>query len=118
MTSEIHRVRTLLRYMDYGQLCKENVIPKTRLFTQVPRFGKVPMLAVKIGYWQFGLAMEKIIEAFIVDNTDPNDLKEAFEHSESNQDPSTSIGKWFKPEQFEPTRKLVKRFRNRGDVKF
>jgi endonuclease IV len=96
--------------MDYGQLGKEKIIPKERLFTKVPRFGKLPTLANKIGYWQFGLVMEKIIESFIVDNTPPNDMKEMFD--------ALGAGKSFKPEQFEPTRKLVKRFRNRDDVRF
>nr|QBK85979.1 MAG: AP (apurinic) endonuclease family 2 [Marseillevirus LCMAC101] len=96
--------------MNYGQLGKDKIIPKTRLFTKVPRFGKLPTIASKIGYCEFGLFMEKMIETFIIDDKSPDDMKEVFD--------MVGMGKWFKPDQFEPTQKLVKRFRNRNDIRF
>ena len=69
--TEMQRVRTLLRYMDYGQLGKENIIPKERLFTKVPRFGKLPKLASRVGYWQLMVqnGKELKIELVIINGT-------------------------------------------------
>ncbi len=113
MTKEMHRVRTLLRYMDYTQLGDEKIIPKERLFTtkSVPRFGKLPKMAGKVGYWQFGLLMESFIEGFIGGAT-PQQIKDILTGE------GHPMVKWFIPEEFEPTKKKMKRFRNRDDVRF
>ena len=62
-----HRVRTLTRYLEYGDLSKRKIIPKERMFTSktVPgRGGKTPCptLAKKLGASSYGLFMEKVIE--------------------------------------------------------
>ena len=111
MTNEIQRVRPILRYMNYGQLGKDKIIPKERLFTKIPRFGKLPKLAGKIGYCQFGSLMESFIESFIA-GMYPQQIKDILIGE------SHPIAKWFVPEEFEQTRKKMKRFRNRNDVRY
>lgn len=111
MTNKIHRVRSLLRYLNYGQLAKENIIPKERLFTKVPRFGKVPRLAGKIGYDKFGCLMETIIEGFINGKT-PQGIRDTMD---KDNDP---LANWFVPQEYELIKKMTKRFRNRDDVQY
>ena len=113
MTNEIHRVRTLLRNMNYGQLGDEKIIPKERLFTtkSVPRFGKLPKLASKVGYCHFGCLMESFIESFIA-GMYPQQVKDILIGE------GHPLAKWFIPEEFEPTMKKMRRFRNRDDVRY
>jgi len=111
MTDEIHHVRSLLRYLSYGQLANEKIIPKERLFTKVPRFGKIPKLAGKIGYAEFGLKMETFIEGFISGKT-PQDIRDEMDKE------SYPMARWFIPQEYELIRKKMKRFRNRNDVQY
>lgn len=67
MTYETHRVRSLLRYLNYGQLKKDKLIPATPMFTAktIPKVKPnkfTRKLAKSIGYSQYGLFMESIVE--------------------------------------------------------
>lgn len=59
----MHRVRTLIPYLDYTPLRKQKILPKQALFTKIPRGGKFPSIAAKMGYSKFGLYMETVIKA-------------------------------------------------------
>lgn len=65
-----HRVRTVIPYLDYGDLSKRKLIPKERMFTAktIPAKGgktPCPTLAKKIGASQYGLFVEKIVELLL-----------------------------------------------------
>ncbi len=66
---EIHRVRTLLRYIpNLGDLKKEGVLPKATLFPTFKRGGNIGnQMAKHIGYDIYGLFIEKVIELSVND---------------------------------------------------
>ena len=55
-----HRVRTLLRYLDYESVSKK-FFPKKKPFTGIKKGGTFPKIAKVIGYPQFGLMMEELM---------------------------------------------------------
>jgi endonuclease IV len=57
-----HRVRTLIPHLHYGDLRKENILPKKPLFTGIKRGGKFPNSARKIGYPEFGMFLDRFIQ--------------------------------------------------------
>ena len=57
-----HRIRTLIPYLNLSQLRKAKLIPKTVTFSGIKIGGNFPALAAKLGYSEYGLLMEKIIE--------------------------------------------------------
>jgi endonuclease IV len=61
--ADVHRVRTLLRYMSYGKLREDGILPEKPFFTRkdIPTGGKTPKLARKIGYPSYGLFVEGLI---------------------------------------------------------
>lgn len=67
-TSEYYRVRSLIRYFEFGKLKKEKILPSESFFTNVKKetvFGKI---SEQLGYSEFGLIMEKWVE-YIIRNT-------------------------------------------------
>lgn len=62
----MHRVRTLIPFLEYTPLRKSKVLPKQTLFTKVSRGGTFPKIAKKMGYTNFGCFMEIIIQEAIV----------------------------------------------------
>jgi len=84
---DCHRVRSLIYYLDYKVLRDSKILPKSLLFTKVPRGGKFPLLAKKIGYKEFGLFSERVVE-HIIDSTPLEELKNYL-------DPA--VVKYFKP---------------------
>jgi len=75
--TEPHRVRSLIRFLNYTELRKAKVLPKQALFTKVPRGGKFPKIAPKMGYANFGLFMEHIVRESVLCHQE--DLSEVFE---------------------------------------
>jgi deoxyribonuclease-4 len=61
----VHRVRSLIPHLQYGELRKQNIIPKKPFFTGIKRGGKFPSQAKKIGYTTFGLFIDHLIEKII-----------------------------------------------------
>ena len=67
-----HRVRTLLRYLNYSTLKKSKTIPTQAMFTatDVQQLGgKFPKLAKEMGYSSFGLFMEQIIDTSLTNRS-------------------------------------------------
>jgi deoxyribonuclease-4 len=91
------RVRQLIPYLDnLTTLKKEKVLPNQALFTKIPRGGKFPKLAKKMGYREFGLFMEKIIQEAIICSED--NLIELYENL--NVHLTEDLQKYFHPEEF------------------
>ncbi|HSW76662.1 MAG TPA: TIM barrel protein [Candidatus Saccharimonadales bacterium] len=85
-----HRVRSLIIHLNYGDLIKQQLLPKQKLFTNktVPSLGGktiCPTLSKKLGPSDYGLMMEEVIECIIshisldtVKHTLPEDLQKHF----------------------------------------
>ena len=74
---EVHRVRTLLRYLpNMGELQKDKIIPGTALFPTFKKGGNLNnQMANTVGYSVFGLYVEKIIALSITnDPLSPEEL--------------------------------------------
>lgn len=67
MAAEFNRVRELLRYMKYGDLRKNKILPSTPFFTRkdIPKGGKTPKIATIIGFPSYGLFVEGLIGMFL-----------------------------------------------------
>lgn len=60
---ELHRVRSLLRFLpQYGELKKRKVVPKATFFSGVKKGGSSPKIMKKMGYAEFGLWIEDVIK--------------------------------------------------------
>lgn len=57
--SEIHRVRSVIRYIEYNSLQK--ILPEKEMFTGIKLRGNMPRLARKIGHTQFGMFLDWFI---------------------------------------------------------
>ena len=75
--SETHRLRSLIRFLNYTELRKAKVLPQQALFTKVPRGGKFPKIAQKMGYSNFGLFIECIVRESLLFHKE--DLLRVFE---------------------------------------
>lgn len=67
-----HRVRTLIRYLDFSSLRKGKILPSESMFTGIGRGGKFPPFAAKIGYPNYGLWIEHCIE-YIIESKEGDD---------------------------------------------
>jgi len=75
--SETHRLKSLIRFLNYTELRKAKVLPQQALFTKVPRGGKFPKIAQKMGYSNFGLLIECIVRESLLFHKE--DLLRVFE---------------------------------------
>lgn len=98
------RVRTLIPYLEYGILRKEKVLPKQALFTKVAKGGKFSTIAGKMGYSEFGLFMEIIIQEAMICSQEP--LLELFENC--REQVPDKVQKYYKPKDFVEVGKLVR----------
>lgn len=103
--TDVHRVRTFIRYLNYTQLRKDKIIPPETMFMGIPKGGKMPYLARKMGYSDFGLWMENIITLSI--------LNKPLEMAKSTL--PTDLQKYFKTQDYVCIRDLV--FQKLGDAK-
>jgi len=62
----VHRVRTIIRYLEYGPL--RSALPKKAMFTGIKRGGNMPRLARRIGYAQFGMFLDWFIRKVLAIN--------------------------------------------------
>lgn len=72
---EIHRVRTLIPFLDYKALTDSKILPDTKLFTQktVPSLGGktiCPSLAKSMGKSDYGLYIEGIVSLILKQQTE------------------------------------------------
>lgn len=67
-----HRVRSIIPYLgNITSLRKDKILPKQSLFTKVGKGGKFPNWAEKLGWSQYGLFMETIIQNILVYHSEP-----------------------------------------------
>lgn len=93
-----HRVRSLIGYLDYGELSKSKILPKEKMFTAktVPsRGGKTccPTLAKKLGPSTYGIFMESVITCLLNNDTLEN-------LGEVKKELAQDLQKYFKPQEF------------------
>jgi deoxyribonuclease IV len=69
---DAHRVRSLIPYANYGEFTRKKLLPKTKLFTQIPIGGKFPSWVRSFGYSEYGIFMERVIQTIL---TTPHLLK-------------------------------------------
>lgn len=100
----MHRVRTLIPFLDYSSLRKEKILPKQALFTKVPKGGKFASLAEKMGYSEYGLFMEEIIQEAIICESVP--LSEVFNGCKESV--PKNLQKYFHPKDYIEVGKLVR----------
>jgi len=98
------RVRTLIPYLEYGVLRKEKVLPKQALFTKVAKGGKFSTIAEKMGYSEFGLFMEIIIQEAVICREEP--ILEVLENCRDHV--PTDLHKYYKPKDFVEVGELVR----------
>lgn len=111
---DVIRVRELLRYLEYGKLKKDDIIPESAFFTNVKKDTEFPKLPEAIGYSEFGLIMEKIVE--IVIRQTPSD-SELF--SIVNKIIPESLKKYYKEDTFSKLNiMLTNHFLNYKDIRF
>jgi endonuclease IV len=53
-------------YLSYGEFKKSGIIPKETFFTGIPRGGKFPRIASKMGFTQFGLFIDHLIREMLL----------------------------------------------------
>lgn len=101
-----HRVRTLIPFLDYGELTKLKILPKEKMFTAktVPsRGGKTPCatLSKKLGASGYGIFMEDVINLLLETGCDIQSLSK----SKDRLDPD--LQKYFKINEFQSLRDLL-----------
>lgn len=64
-TSESHRVRTLIPYLDYGKLKNSGILPQKAMFTQVKIGGNFPPISKKMDPSIFGLYVDHFIREIL-----------------------------------------------------
>ena len=64
----LHRVRSLIPYLNYSSLRRSKILPKKAMFTKISKGGKLPTLASKMGYAEFGVFMEDVIQRCLQGN--------------------------------------------------
>lgn len=62
---DLHNVRSLIPYLNFGRLRKLKLIPDIVKFTRLGKGGAFASLVNKIGYSEYGLLMERVIEECI-----------------------------------------------------
>jgi len=100
----MYRVRQLIPYLNYSNLRKQKILPVKPLFTRVAKGGKFGTLSQKVGYSDFGLFMEIILQEAIICNHEP--LEELFEGCKCHLPEETH--KHFKPKEFVFVGELVR----------
>jgi endonuclease IV len=104
----MHRVRSIIPYLDYSDLSRNKIIPHEKLFTAKfvdSKGGKTPCptLAKKLGPVQYGLFVEKVIEILLDNDCDVKHLI-LLEHTLD-----TELKKYFTIEPWKDLADLLKR---------